>query len=306
MAKNNYSSIPLSEINSIKLPGRNKNVFTAKDILTEEEIKEILDNCLSIRDRAFVSMLYDGGFRGIELCLMAWKDLTIDDEAIHARTNEKTGFERRVYLTFSRESLLKWKEEYSHKWGKPESDNAVFVTGEGKPFRYSAARMILERLKERMLKKKGVEFKKKMSLHQFRRASITHEADKGRPLTHICMEKWGRSYSPMIEIYTKPGEDEIRNSKFVAAGIEQPKRKYEKRKNVLVPIQCPSCFYINEPTSHFCNKCATALTEEAKQEIKEVGQQVRKRLKINTKAQAIFIELMNALSSEGIENLTEI
>ena len=101
----------------------------------------------------------------------------------------------------------------------------------------------------------------RIKLHQFRRASITHDSNKGRPISHICMEKWGRSYSPRIERYAKPGEEDIANSKREATGV-QPKRKYEKKSTAMQPIQCQDCGTVNGPTLKYCGICGRSLTGE--------------------------------------------
>jgi len=251
------SSLPLDEIKKINLPKTDKMTFGPGDILTEEEVRTVLSCCPTVRDRAFIAMLYDGGFRTKEMAMMSWKDLNFDvPDMVTAQTDQKTGIPRKVPLTACREYLTAWRNEYP---GEPVGNNPVFVTAQGEPFNYDTAQNLIRRLRKKA-KEKGID-PSRIKLHQFRRASITHDSNKGRPISHICMEKWGRSYSPMIERYAKPGEEDIANSKREASGV-QPKRKYEKKATAMQPLQCPDCGTVNGPTLKFCGMCGRSLTGE--------------------------------------------
>jgi len=260
-AENRYIPVTVDEVQKIKIPKSNKMTFSAGDILTEEEVRMILDCCPTVRDRAFVSMLYDGGFRTKELCTLAWKDLDfVNEDVVTAQTTVKTGVERKVPMFMCREYLTAWKNEYP---GDPTGTNAVFVNRYREPFRYSTAHELLKRIGDKVKELKGVDLGNRLKLHQFRRASITHDVNKNRPISHICMEKWGRSYSPMIERYAKPGEAEILNSKIEVSGVERVKRKYEKKKGAMQPIPCPKCGMVSGPTARWCATCGRSLSEEA-------------------------------------------
>lgn len=260
-AENQHIPVTLEEVHKIKMPKPDKMTFSAGDILTEEEVRAVLDCCPTVRDRAFIAMLYDGGLRTKEICTLAWKDLDfINEDVVTAQTTVKTGVERKVPMFMCREYLMQWKNEYP---GDPTGNNAVFVNRYRQPFRYSTAHELLHRIAIRVKEIKGIDLDNRLKLHQFRRASITHDVNKNRPISHICMEKWGRAYSPMIERYAKPGEAEILNSKLEVSGVEQVKRKYEKKKGAMQPIQCPKCGMISGPTARWCATCGRSLSEDA-------------------------------------------
>lgn len=58
-----YSTLKEKDILILKRPKRDLMTKTVADILTEEEIKKMVQNCKSSRDRAILMLLYDGGFR---------------------------------------------------------------------------------------------------------------------------------------------------------------------------------------------------------------------------------------------------
>jgi integrase len=266
-----YSKLKVSDIESIKGPKADSQTFGPQDILKKEEIEAVIKACDNVRDRAFIAGLFDGGFRAIELCTMTWGDLHWSESEEHkerfivvAHTNKKTGIPRRVMLTRSGAFLSEWRNAYSSYTGgaEPEGENAIFVNRDGVSFGYNTAYKMILKLRKKV-KEQGIDLDKKLKLHQFRRANITHEANDGRPISHICQEKWGKSYSPMITRYNQPGEEAIDDSKCEITGVPS-KRKYVRREKVLEPIECSNCRYINKPLNNFCAKCGAALTEEAR------------------------------------------
>jgi integrase len=67
-----YSSLKERDIPALKRPKRDLMTKTVADILTEDEIKKIIHSCESVRDRAILMLLYDGGFRIGELGKLTW------------------------------------------------------------------------------------------------------------------------------------------------------------------------------------------------------------------------------------------
>ena len=257
------SSLPYKDVAQIKVPKRNETNFTPDDVLTEDEVRLILDHCRTPRDKAFIALLYDGGLRTVDIAEMVWKDLTFNEGYVTLRTDAKTGIERVVHLTQSVSALQAWREQYP---GSPTGDNALFVSQRGRPLTYGAAAGIKQRLVKRIKEDTGIDLTGRLSLHQFRRASITHEAARGRPIHHICMEKWGRAHSEQIKRYLLPGEDEIIDSKLEASGITREKRKYQKRSPV-APVQCASCGKIWDAGTKYCT-CGTPLSPDAMDEVR--------------------------------------
>jgi len=263
MIETKLSRLDTIAIDKIKLPKPNKMSFGPGDILSEEDITILIQSCTTPRDKAILAMMYDGGFRAVDLALMTWADLDFElsQERITAQTDAKTGVPRKVSLATCKEYVIDWRNHYP---GAARGNAPVFVTMHGapRPMKYSTLLSIIRRVRDEA-HRRGVSAEKGLGLHQFRRASITHEANKGRPIAHVCMEKWGKAYSPMIDRYVKPSDEDIANSKMEMLGIE--KRKYVKRKTAMMPTQCPECGFVNSPGIEYCGKCGHGLTEDAQQ-----------------------------------------
>ncbi|WAC06017.1 MAG: site-specific integrase [Methanoregula sp.] len=269
-----FNKLKVSDIESIKAPKADSQTFGPQDILKKEEIEAVIRACDNVRDMAFISALYDGGFRAIELSTMEWGDLHWSESEEHkerfivvAHTNKKTGTPRRVMLTRSGAFLNDWKNQYrSYTGAEPEGENVIFVSRDGKPWSYNTGHKLILKLRKKV-KEQGIDLDKKLKLHQFRRANITHESDDKRPISHICKEKWGKSYSPMILRYNQPGDEAIDDSKCEVSGVPT-KRKYVKREKVLEPVVCPNpkCGFVNKPLNDYCARCGAALSEEARRQ----------------------------------------
>jgi len=217
----NISKIDVERIDSIQLPKKNLLTFTPSDILDQDEIEALVKACMNHRDMAFVTMLYDGGYRSKEICTMKWRDVKFEESFVITETTVKTGVPRRTTLTRSVPYLMMWRNDYP---GEASGDNAVFISRNGTPFKYGNAEKLIQDLKARA-EENGFVFQHKISLYQFRRANITHDANANRPISHICMEKWGTSYSKEIERYNKPQQDEVQKSKLIASGMKIPKKR---------------------------------------------------------------------------------
>ena|GEM_PF-6425585 len=74
------------------------------------------------------------------------------------------------------------------------------------------------------------------------------------------MSMWNNLNTKMFSTYVCLGEDEIDDEFLNKAGV---KRKKKAEENVLAPITCARCHYLNAAGMAFCGKCGWALTDEA-------------------------------------------
>ena len=158
---------PMRRIHKIKT---NQQV---KEIITDEDIERLRDNCSCKRDLAMIDLLYSTGIRVGELVNLNISD--VDFEARECVVFGKGGKERRVY--FDAKSKLHLQTYIDSR----EDDNeALFVT--------------LDAPHER-LKISGVEIRMrslgrsinltKIHPHKFRRTMATRAIDKGMPIEQV-------------------------------------------------------------------------------------------------------------------------
>ncbi|MDT8357813.1 MAG: tyrosine-type recombinase/integrase [Methanomicrobiaceae archaeon] len=99
LVRSGNSWIDLEEVDRIRPPAWDTMTKTASQLLTEEgEVGAMIDHCLNARDRALIAMLYEGGFRIIELGTLTWEQVQFDEYGMIVNVNCKTEKARYVRL----------------------------------------------------------------------------------------------------------------------------------------------------------------------------------------------------------------
>ena len=280
------------KIRAIKSPGMDWSTKKPADLLTKEEVLRVIDACTNSRDRAMISMLYDGSLRPVDLRKLTWEDVTFDEYGALIRTSAKTGKERTIRLTLSSPYFAQWKTDYP---GKPEGSAPVFVShriyqsagGEHIPLEMDA----IVRLIRSLRKKTGV---KRLSPAIFRPSKITHDVTDGYDSSYLMLKNWGTLKTPMLQVYAKPGEDYITKYALEKAGIKIPQKSKEREK-ILDPITCSQCSTINPPGKRFCSQCGFSLTEEAHHAVENAEEQIRQLILQNPQIQNTFLQILKTI-----------
>lgn len=190
---------PMKRIHKIKT----KTVV--KNVISDEGIERLRDNCKEKRDLAIIDLLYSTGIRVGELV-----NLNIDDIDLEGRecvVYGKGDKERRVYFDAKTKVHLK---EYIEN--RKDSNSALFVTLDA-PF---------DRLKisgvEIRLRKLGRELKlERIHPHKFRRSMATRAIDKGMPIEQV-QKILGHSQIDTTMQYAMVNQNNVKNAhqKFLA------------------------------------------------------------------------------------------
>ena len=252
MIDTGYSNLKEKEILALKRPKRDLMTKTVADILTEEEIKKMIQSCESTRDRAILMMLYDGGFRIGELGKLTWGQILFDTYGVVINVDEKTGKPRYVRLLAATPYLAKWKDDYPFE---PTGNNLVFTSHQKKALEYNAIYRQIKRIAERA----GIQ--KNVHPHIFRHTRITNLIEKGIPESVIKSMMWGSLTTDMFGCYAHLSNQSIDNALLEQAGIKRADQK--EKDDALAPKQCLRCFTICGPTQQFCGACGMPLTDTA-------------------------------------------
>ncbi len=255
MIDNGYSSIPEKKIKAIKPPATNTMTKTAEGLLSEEDIRAMIEACFSSRDRALIACLYEGGFRIGELGNLRWQQVKFTDWNVTVNVNDKTNKPRFVPLVFSRAYLAQWKTDYP---GKPESDGYVFLTQNGQPLTYAG---VAKQIRD-IARRAGIE--KHITPHLFRHSRITEMIRGDYNESVIKKVCWGNINTPMFSTYAHLTDSDIEREIAQKAGIER--KNIKKRSDALEPRQCPKCYTINAPTHNFCSTCGFSFEDGLSEE----------------------------------------
>jgi len=287
-------SISVDEIKGISLPKKGDTPITDKDIMTEDEIRAIIDAAPSIRDRAMVSLLYETGARINEIATLTWGQVEFSKTGASIRVRSKTDKTRHIPVFSSREHLARWKSVYPFPAGSPEKWDSlpVFVTRSGQTFTYQGH---AERL---ALIARKAKINRKISPHLFRHTRITHLLRQGVSESTIKMMMWGSVSSPMLRVYTHLSDEDTTKELQKLHGIVDHE---EERETPLEPIQCDGCHTVLPPGTQFCPSCAAPLSEQAKMDVDAAEDEATARMLLilrNPVKAAKFAEFVAALAAE--------
>jgi len=265
MKKNIYPGI----VDWIEMPNNKvEKKITSADLLSQEDIKKMMDSCDNARDKAIVSLLFDSGLRKTELVNLNIGDIHIDinEQYLTVRNEQgnKTGA-RDVPLNYSIAAIKEWINVHPFK---DQLDKPLFIClehGSGKQTcRYGERISGCSVLRIVKLSGKDAKINKRIFAHLFRHSRNTDLEDKGAPRSaRICMFGWTEK-SRMPEHYSHLSKEQNISKIRQADGLIP---KIPQMVDVLKPILCPRCKEQNSPVNRFCSRCATPLDEKNIQRI---------------------------------------
>lgn len=228
-----------------------KNRKLPEEILTEEDVKKMIDAARTPRDRAVISVLYESGCRAGEFLSMRIKNVSFDRYGAVIVVHGKTGY-RRIRLVSSVPYLAEWMNSHPFR-ENPEAWLWISLNN----FRrlpYNSLRTILRVIAE----KAGV--KKKVNPHAFRHARATHLANF---LTEAQMKEffgWVQD-SDMASVYVHLSGRDVDRAILSLYGVEMEESK--KKNEILKPKKCLRCGELNPATNRVCRRCFFPLNNSA-------------------------------------------
>jgi site-specific recombinase XerD len=222
--------------------------YMPDDILTEQDIKKMLDVTGDSRDAALIAVLYDSGARVGELLNMKVKDIDLQGTPGHARLLGKTGT-RIVPLIFSVPYLARYIDSYTGK--KPDSPlwRKIGVwSNSTEPLDRAGVARVLEKAATR------AQITKPTNPHAFRHARATWAANRLSDQQLKSYFGWTGG-SRMAETYVALSARDLDDAWLEANGQPIP----VQHEPVLKAIPCPKCKYENPTTASYCQRCGAPL-----------------------------------------------
>ena len=241
------------EVAWMKVYTKIRNARTPEDMLTEEDVRKLIDFAYKVQERAFISTLYESGCRIGEIIYLKINQVKFDDYGAQLFVNGKTGF-RRVRVVASVPYLLEWINKHPFR---DDRDAFLWINDRLKPFGYSGITQMLYRVARRA----GI--RKRVNPHNFRHSRATYLANF---LTEAQMKEffgWTQD-SKMAAVYVHLSGRDVDNALLKVYGVEN---KNEKKESILKPRDCPRCKQINQATNKFCSRCGFPLDEKSRAEI---------------------------------------
>ncbi len=250
----------------INTTNKAENGKLPEDMLTEEDIEELIDHAMNPRDRALISVLWETGARIGELI-----DLTIGSLEDHKHgykiiVDGKTG-SRRLPLIESVPYIQAWLQSHPDR-GNREAPLWVNIgtRNKGQPMRYGAIRKILKDIKKR------TDLEKPVNPHIFRHSRATYLANRFTEAQLCEWFGWVQGSDVPAKYVHLSGRD-IDSSYARLHGIEEEE---DQEVSKMAPEDCPRCEAKVSPNSDFCHRCGQALSVEAMKEVEEDQEDFRK------------------------------
>jgi site-specific recombinase XerD len=269
------TSLIEKKVLQIKRPQAVIMTKSVSDLLTEPEIRQMLTACKTSRDRALISVLYEGGLRIGEIGQLTWEKITFDEHGLIINLDFKTGKPRFIRCVFATPYLKEWQKDC-----KGSKNSFVFITNRNEPPTYEMLYRQIRRLAIRAgLKEKHVH------PHIFRHSRITHLLQQGMNESAVKMMMWGSINSDMFQSYAHLTGADVDKAVLELHGIMQKKTK--DRDHSLDARECPRCRAIAAPTQKFCGICAEPLTEDARTTIQSKSMEITAALSPEEKKAAL-------------------
>jgi site-specific recombinase XerD len=262
LIENKFSSVPLEKIVKIKAPGSDMMTKTAADLLDEMEVLAMIKACLNNRDRALISVLYEGAFRIMELATLTWSQVKFDEYGAVINVDLKTERPRYIRLVSSVPHLATWMKDYPYP---PQGNALVFISAKHYPLQYESVNVQLKKIARRA----GI--KKRVTPHLFRHSRITHLHRQGCSEAVLKMMAWGHQGTRMMAVYSHLTGNDIDGEILRLNGIQQPAIISNQAMQVM---QCKHCMTFNEPGSKFCGRCGLPLNEKEQRSMNQIVREI--------------------------------
>ncbi|MCK4634980.1 MAG: tyrosine-type recombinase/integrase [Candidatus Aenigmarchaeota archaeon] len=231
-----------------------------EELLSKDEVMKLIKAADHLRDRAFISLLYESGCRIGEMLNIRIKHVNIDELGAQIIVDGKTGM-RRIRVVASATYLTIWLEYH------PLRDNpnaplwpVIGTRNHNGYLNYSNANKMIKKVAE----KAGI--KKRVNPHIFRHSRATHMANY---LTEAQMNHyfgWVQG-SDMPSTYVHLSGRDLDGAILKIYGLK--KDDEEEKREEFTPKKCQRCEKMNSPTGKICNRCGCPLDDETISKIED-------------------------------------
>lgn len=279
---------------NVQLPTRGRNKLKPEDLITYEEILQMIEKTPFVRDKAIIAFLADTGTRRGELPYIKLKHLK--DEGTHIevyipKSKTMAGI-RTVYLRSACGYIRDWLNIHPRR----NDSNAPLFCNLRKPYNQIHPKRIYEVV---IKAAEEANIEKNIYTHLTRHFFTT----KALVIYSEAVVKKLRGDSKrsrIIDEYSHLVQSDVEAAWKRQQGIET--NNIEEH-TVFEPIICPQCQFVNQPTHIFCGQCGLALSDETifkqKQEQKEEHEK-------NKLVQLKIINLLQGLFKDKNEDLSEL
>lgn len=248
---------------------RPKPTRKPSDLLTEEEIKRMLECALDYRGKCLIMLTFgEAGLRAGEICSLRKSSLVFDERGVKLFIEKSKSKERYVRLIDSEPYLREYmNKEYSLKG---DDDKLPLFYGQraffGKELGTSAISEVLQRCAER------AEIKKRVWCHLGRHCDITR-ANKFNLSTEMNAKRHGISAATLRGVYLHLDDKDVDDAYCeVKNGLSREEAEARRdKKEFLTKKRCPRCKQEWGADTKICS-CGMVLDRDTAMQIDKVNE----------------------------------
>jgi len=220
----------------------------ACDLLTQDEIKCMLDACRTIRDRCFLHILWETAARIGELQTVKLKDVQETEHGFLIQIRHSKTELRPCHILEAKDDLYMWLQQHPNKDNPNSYLFKAIRVDRNAPLCYSTISGVLGTIA------KDAKIKKPITPHIFRKSRATYlSVVKG--WSNPTIEKacgWAEG-SPMVSTYIRLSNDDVLKRKLLDCGLA------EKEKEDTI-WKCLYCGHVNSAMQSRCFQCKKSPT----------------------------------------------
>jgi integrase len=236
-------------------------------LITRDDIQDLVNACTWPRDRALIMLMWDSGARISEITGLNIGHVQFDRYGAVIIVTGKTG-RRRLRLISSVPDIQQWMNLHP---GRDNANSPLFITLRN--YSKNPRRLDMHTIENTLkLLAKKARINKRVYPHGIRHARLTDLArgNGSRPglneMELRLVAGWERN-SAMPEVYVHLSGADVERKVLANAGIIEIETPQSEMK--LEPIMCPRCKTMNAHYSTYCSHCSLVLTEKAAMSIEE-------------------------------------
>jgi len=253
------------EVTWISTTMKKTRIKLPKELLTIDDIKNLAEGTLNLRDKAFILFLYESGARIGEVLNIKINDVEPDKFGARITLFGKTGA-RKIRVIASAPAISNW---IKHHPTNKNNDSWLFCSlnhpNMGEQGQYFYFNKLLR------VTKKRVKLTKPVNPHHFRHSRATELAKKITEAQLCNYMGWIVGSKEAATYVHLSGRDTDKAILKLHGFAEE-----ETEKETFTPIKCPRCGIDNDPSAKFCSACSLGLDEKI---IMEQDQQRKKEIK---------------------------
>ncbi|MDE1768123.1 MAG: tyrosine-type recombinase/integrase [Candidatus Micrarchaeota archaeon] len=239
------------QVSWIKTTDRSEMSITSNDLISKNELNQMISCTLNLRDSAIIALLSEG-LRPHELLALKRKNLDLDSEPPHIFIPPGTKHGRRTEpILFSVPFLARYLDTIKGLEGEDPLFLHNLTDGQKRPMTYDALRMMVQKCAKRA----GVSQKRRVWLYLFRHTAITRDAEKYS--SHITAKRHGTSPRMLEKHYVHLISSDVDNAFMRENNL---KKKEEDEQPTVRP--CLRCNYVNSLNTKYCGRCGSALDKD--------------------------------------------